>query len=294
MDLYSVRNDHLQVVVAPHGAEIQSIKDFRTQTEYLWQGDPRYWADRSPLLFPIIGRIRNGVYSYEGKTYSMEMPHGFLQSRDFQPTSIAADRIALQTTSTPETLLQYPFAFRFTVEYRLVGASLEFLFQIENKDERPTMPFSLGTHPGFRVPLADDEKFEDYRLMFEHEEHPQRVELDGVFLARKASAFTLQSNRFLPLCHRLFDHEAIILGEIQKKSVSLIDPAGTVRWTLHFDDFDYLTLWQPADAPFVCLECWNGLPDPAESETNELARKPGGKTLASGETARFSLRISFP
>ena len=210
----------------------------------------------------------------------------------FQPTAITDDRIVFQTESTPETMRQYPFAFRFSVEYALVDAALLILFQIGNTGDRP-MPFSLGTHPGFRVPLSDGKRFEDYSLRFEREEYPYQVELDGVYLAEKTSMFALSSNRIIPLRHRLFDQEAIILGGIQKKSVSLIDPNGTVRWSLGFADFDYLTLWQPpqTNAPFICLECWNGLPDPACAGTNALGRKPGMRTLAPGITTHASVKI---
>ena len=294
MDYLSINNNHLQVVISLRGAEVHSIFDLRNQIEYLWQGDQRYWADRSPLLFPIIGRLRHGVYSHDGKTYSIESPHGFIKSQMFQPTLVMPDRVVLQTESTQETKLQYPFAFRFLVEYRLVDAGLVFSFQIENAGDQP-LPFSLGTHSGFRVPLLNDEKFGDYSLMFEYEENPYQVELDGVFLSGKTSAFALQSHRFLPLRHCLFEHEAIILGGIQKKSVSLIDPAGIARWSLYLDDFDYLTLWQPpqTDAPFVCLECWNGLPDPDEAEIDALSQKPGIQTLVPGKTAHFSLQIAL-
>jgi len=224
----------------------------------------------------------------------MESPHGFMKSQIFQPVSVNADSICLQATSTPETLTQYPFAFRFSVEYKLVGSALVFAFQIHNEQDRP-MPFSLGTHPGFNVPLANGEKFEEYSLVFEREENPHRVELDGVLLAGKTSPFALQSNRMLPLRHNLFDIEAIILGGIQKKTVSLVGTDGIARWSMYFDDFDYLTLWQPAqtEAPFVCLECWNGLPDPADANTNALDQKPGNRTLAPHETAGFSLKMCF-
>jgi len=293
MNQHSIQNNHLQVVVASRGAELQSISDRQRQTEYLWQGEERYWADRSPLLFPIIGRLRNGVYSCDGNTFSMEL-HGFIKDQVFQSTTITGDRIVLQTESTPETMQQYPFAFRFLVEYVLVDASLVISFQIENTGDRP-MPFSLGTHPGFRVPLADGERFEDYSLCFEQEEYPHKVELDGVFIAGKTSIFPLVSNRILPLRHGLFDQEAIILGGIHKKSVSLIDPSGTVCWSLDFADFDYLTLWQPpqTDAPFVCLECWNGLPDPACAKSNALDQKPGTRILAPGTTTQASVKILF-
>ena len=294
MNIYSIRNDRLQVDISSCGAEVQSIYDFLSRTEYLWQGDARWWVERSPLLFPIIGRLRNDVYSHEGQTYSMESPHGFIKSKIFQPVSVKTDSICLQVTSTPETLAQYPFTFRFSVEYKLVESALIFSFLIQNEHDR-LMPFSLGTHPGFNVPLASGETFDGYSLAFECEENPYRVDLDGVLLAGKMSPFALQSNRFLPLRHRLFDHEAIILGGIQKKSVSLVDSVGITRWSMHFDDFDYLTLWLPehTDAPFVCLECWNGLPDPADANTNALDQKPGTRILAPGDTAGFSLRICF-
>ena len=40
------------------GAQLVSYQDV-VNTEYLWQGDPAYWKGQAPILFPIVGALRN-------------------------------------------------------------------------------------------------------------------------------------------------------------------------------------------------------------------------------------------
>lgn len=290
---YHIENERLRLVVSRLGAEMHSLRDKRTETEFLWQGDETYWGRRAPILFPIIGRVRNGIYSFLGKTYSIDIPHGFAKTSRFRVEYQEKKRVGLSLESTPETLAQYPFPFCLDVEYLLDGMELIFRFRVTNTGEQ-RMPFSSGTHPGFRVPLEKNERFEDYRLRFASDEHLRRILLDGMFLSGEQMPFPLQGG-VLPLTRRLFDEEAIILGGFREKAVSLWGPNARRRFTIHFEDFRYLAIWRPAhsDAPFVCLETWNGLPDPVTAETNALDRKPGIDFLEPGQSSQTTLRLEI-
>lgn len=293
MDCHLIENDFLRSEISSYGAELQSIFVPRHDTEYLWQGDPRYWARRAPVLFPIVGRVRGGSYLYREKVYSIESPHGFAQRTTFRVKRHDSDSIRFVSEASPETLLQYPFLFRFAVEYALDGPSLRILFDIENRDEK-AMPFSLGFHPAFRVPLRD-KPFESHCLAFGKNEHPERWTLDDVFLSGQRIPFRLEQDRFLPLSRSLFDDEAIILDGMRKRSVSLLDADRRPRWTIQFDDFRFLAIWQPAGTkpPFLCLETWDGLPDLVGDEPGPLVRKPAMRSLRPGESYTASFRIAF-
>ena len=291
---FQIENESLRLTVSAQGAEAQSLYGVRSGLEYLWQGDPEFWSSRSPILFPIIGRVKEGKYTWRGKTYSISIPHGFAKDLPFEPESCEASRLQFLLKSSEETKKQYPFHFQFRVEYVLEGSSLDIRFRVDNTDSQP-MPFAWGAHPGFRVPLAEGEKFEDYRFDFADKESPERLLLDGVFMSGKKSSFALKDGLSLTLPRRIFDDEAIILQNIQNRTVFLVDPSDRRRWSLQFDDFEYLALWQPekSEAPFVSLEPWTGLPDPSDKTISELDAKTGMKIVPPGGFATAKLRFTL-
>ncbi|MDR1959641.1 MAG: aldose 1-epimerase family protein [Planctomycetaceae bacterium] len=287
-------NESLRVVVSSQGAEMLSLSDVRSGVGFLWQGDARYWNARSPILFPIVGRVQQGAYLHRGRRYAIHSPHGFTQYSAFRLEYSEPDRLRFLLESSEETLKQYPFPFRLRVEYILRDQSLQLRFRIENTGAEE-MPFSLGIHPGFRVPIENEERFEDYSLQFADAEDPRQILLDGVFLSGKQRPFPLKNQTTLPLERRVFDNDGVILSGIRRKTVSLLDPGGRKRWSLSFEDFDCLALWQPknTDAPFVSLEPWNGLPDLSGHDSGEITCKPGIRTLSPESHADFSVGIAI-
>ena len=256
---HTIQNDYLTVTVAEHGAELQSIRDVQG-VEYLWQGDPQYWSDRSPMLFPFIGRLTNNSYKYMGKIYPMGI-HGFAASSDFSVTEQAEDRIVLQMGSTSATKEQYPFDFSLEITYSLCKNTLQIAYRVENKDNK-TMPFGIGGHPGFRVPLIDGEQFEDYKIEFSCSCQPDRVGFSpAVYLNGHDKAYPLQDNRFIDLRHDLFDEDAIILKNTARQ-VTLRSNITGKGITVSFPDLPYLGIWHwpHTDANYVCIEPWSSLP----------------------------------
>ena len=156
--LISLKNDYLSLKVDTWGAQMMSLT--AGDTEYLWQGDEQYWADRAPTLFPYIGRLWNNSYCYRGKTYRMSI-HGFAASSDFVPTQQGSDFVVLALKSNSTSRGVFPFDFVLNISYRLVGSSVEVSYAVRNAGEN-TMPFGIGGHPGFRVPIGTEETFEDY------------------------------------------------------------------------------------------------------------------------------------
>lgn len=291
---FHVENGNLRLVVSTQGAEAQSLYGIRSNLEYLWQGDPKFWSSRSPILFPIIGRVKDGKYAWRGKTYSISIPHGFAKDMNFELEVHEAARLQFLLKSSEETKKQYPFDFQFRVEYVLEGTSLDIRFRVDNTGLR-SMPFAWGAHPGFRVPLEVGEKFEDYRFDFAEQESLERLLLDGVFMSGKKSPFDLKNGVSLTLQRRIFDDEAIILQNIRNRTVFLVGPDDRRRWSLRFDDFEFLAVWQPekSDAPFVSLEPWTGLPDPSDKTISELDEKIGMKTIPPGGNATAKLRFTL-
>lgn len=262
----TIRNEYLSVTAAAAGAELRSIRS-ADGTEYLWQGDPAYWADRSPTLFPYVARLTEGTYFLDGRKYAMRI-HGFAPYSSFALTEKTEQAMAFTLEDSEATLAEYPRRFRFTITYRLKGRSLEILYRVENKDDRP-MYFGLGGHPGFRVPNAKGKRFDAYRLRFAGVAEPRRIGFtEDCFLDGTDAPFPLEDGTALPLRHRLFDDDAIVLKDVPRE-VTLETEGDPHTVTVRFPRMPYLGLWHMprTDAPYLCIEPWCSLP----STKNEIA-----------------------
>lgn len=158
---YTIRNDALTIRVDTAGAQLMSILG-ADSTQYLWQGDPRYWPDRSLTIFPYVARLTQGSYRYQGKLYHMPI-HGFGPTSEFTVLEHTSTSLTLGLDSSPETYAMYPFLFRFILHYTLEKATLSVELRVENRGEK-AMYFGLGGHPGINVPLEKGLAFEDYCL----------------------------------------------------------------------------------------------------------------------------------
>lgn len=257
--MQTIRNSAMTVTIDEMGAQLMSITA-NDGTEYLWNGDPAYWKGRAPILFPYVGRLTNGRYTFDGKEY--EMPrHGFVRQTEFSILAAGKDHVTLHTESSEETRKSYPFAFQFNVSYVLEGNTLVVVYSTENLDNK-IMYFGLGGHPGFRVPLEEGKAFHDYRLTFAQPCQPWQVLMsDNYMINGHEAPYPLENGVDLPLRHDLFDHDAIILKNFAR-SVTLSAGEGTRGLTLTCPKMRYMGIWhQPkTDAPYVCLEPWVSLP----------------------------------
>ncbi len=254
-----IQNDHICLTVDTKGAEMMSLRS-ADGTEYLWQGDAKYWADRAPNLFPFIGRLTNNSYRYRGKSFPMEI-HGFASKMEFEPVEQGVDYLVLELRSTIMTLSRYPFDFVFRVIYALNGNKLEIVYQVENRGDNP-MHFGVGGHPGFRVPLMPDEEFTDYELEFTMPCQPDRVGFTPkVFLSGHDEPYPFANDRKLDLRHDLFDEDAIILKNMGRE-ITLRSKKSHHGVCVSYPDMPYLGIWHrpKTDAPYVCIEPWSSLP----------------------------------
>lgn len=275
--IYSIENEFLKVSVQDKGAELQSILG-ANGTEYLWQGDPKYWSGRAYNIFPFVGRLTEGRYLMDGENHEMAI-HGIARYRVFQVASQEKDRLVMELASDEETYAIYPRHFLFRVIYALEGNTLVQTYQVENKDEK-TMYFGLGGHPGFNVPG----EFTDYRFRFEPECRPQQMLFsDDCFITQPVD-YPLEENKYIRLRHDLFDRDAIVLQNISRKVV-LESVSGDYRVAVSYPGMPYVGLWHKpmTDAPYVCVEPWCSLPAKAGKltvfeEKEDLISLEAGKT----------------
>lgn len=278
--LHTIRNDRLSVTVSEQGAELQSILG-TDGTEYLWQGDAKYWPDRAINIFPYVARLVESRYFLDGQKHQMAI-HGIAPYRRFALAAYSDGEMIFTLTSDAASFAEYPRNFRFSIGYALRDDTLEVTFQVENRDDR-TMYFGLGGHPGFNVPMDPGKVFSDYRIRFGEPCNPYRVEFSADCFVSGTSPYSLERGTDIPLRHDLFDRDAIVLGDVSH-TVTL-DTEGGHGVTVRYPGMDYLGLWHmpKTDAPYVCIEPWCSLPSRKGAiavfeEQEDLIRLPAGDT----------------
>lgn len=291
--MYIIQNDYLKVTIDEKGATLWSIQD-NSGHEYLWQGDPRYWRNRAPNLFPYIGRMTGGKYILNGKTYEMNI-HGFARDMVFEAEQISEQHIAFSIHDTEETYCQYPYKFDFSVIYRLEGTKIIMSYDVKNKDDKQ-MYFGVGGHPGFYVPMDEDTKFEDWYLEFETKQDVKRVEMsENVLVTERLLDFPLEAGVKLPLEHNLFDNDAIVLTNVSP-CVSLKSDKSHRAVRVEYPHMPYVGFWHmpKTDAPYICIEPWSSLPS-REGIVEDLATQPSLISLDGGceYTNQWSIEITF-
>ncbi len=280
--LISIKNENVTLTVDSLGAQMMSLRS-ADGCEYLWQGDPAYWADRAPVLFPFIGRLYRENYRLHGKRYAMKI-HGFAAASEFSVAAQGADHMTLRLESTPETYAVYPVDFTLEITYRLEKATVAVAYRVTNRSGE-AMHFGIGGHPGFCVPLEEGERFEDYRLVFDAHCLPDRIGFteDTVLLSGCNQPYPLAGGDTIRLSHDLFDNDAVILQNMAKK-VTLCS-GGKRSVTVAYPDMAYLGIWHwpKTDAPYVCIEPWTSLPA-RQGVEEEFGCKSDMLHLAAGES----------
>lgn len=284
-------NEFLKLTVKSSGAEMISIKNTISSKEYLWQGDPAYWARRAPVLFPIVGKVNDNTYKVDGQSYELPQ-HGFARDMHFELIDHVENSLTYVLKSNEETLSTYPYKFEFYIKYSLEYNKVIVNYEVKNVDEKPIW-FSLGAHPAFNCPIEKNEQFSDYYLEFEKPETVSTLMLENGLRNGKQSPLLSDQNT-LPLDAKLFDQDALIFNDLKSRTVSLKSHKSKHNIKMDFTGFPYLGIWsKKGGAPFVCLEPWMGVADEV-GYTGEFKDKLCIRSLAKGKTftAEYTLEIN--
>jgi galactose mutarotase-like enzyme len=272
MSNHILENSFLQVDISSKGAELQSIFHKAHQLEYMWGGDAKFWGKKSPVLFPIVGGLKNNTYLYKGNSYSLSR-HGFAREMEFVVTDQTENSITFSIYSNEQTLKVYPFNFQFSLRYELNDHQLSVQYIVENIDD-DEMYFSVGAHPAFKVPLVDTLSFNDFYLKFNTIENEGRWPLSADGLIEKKSISLLNNTNQLPLTKELFYGDALVFKQLQSNSISIMSDQVSHGLKVQFDDFPFMGIWSAKDANFVCIEPWCGIADSVETN-QDITKKEG-------------------
>jgi galactose mutarotase-like enzyme len=272
-----LRSDDLEVAVDSLGAELTHVVSRHDRTEFLWRGDPAIWGRRAPILFPIVGKVTNGMYRYGGKEFSMGQ-HGF-----------SREEVVFRLSDTPALRRVYPFSFELLVIYRLSGRVIDVTYSVRNPGTA-TMWFSIGGHPGFSCPLEPDLKFEDYVVEFDRPITASRHLIVDGLIRSEAQPFLSNQSAFA-LTKELFRDDAIVLKHGDARHAVLRSPKGKKYVRVEFPGWPFLGIWTKP-GPFLCIEPWYGIADTVGFD-GDLTRKEGIRHLERGEEfeCRYSIEI---
>lgn len=279
--IYTITNNQITIKVDSFGAELKSLVNVENGMEYMWEGNPTYWKRTSPVLFPLVGSLKNGKYTYEGKEYAMSQ-HGFARDMEFELESCNENEIWFSLLYNEETLSKYPFRFKLEIGYQLDAKSVRVLWKVTNLDDKK-MYFSIGGHPAFRCPHESNRKRSDYFVKFEGADTIKSHRIVEAGLVGNVYDEYLLDEGVIQVADDLFDKDALIIEESGIKCVQLLDAERRAYLTVRFDA-PLFGVWSPVkedineSAPFVCIEPWYGRCDGVDFDKS-LDEREWGNTL---------------
>lgn len=285
---FELKRDNLRAAARTLGGELVSLKDGKGQ-EYIWEGDPAFWSGQNPVLFPIVGSLKDGKVDIGGKSYEMGR-HGFARGMEFTPVERGEDFITLELRENEETLTRYPFSFSLKVTHRLLEDGFSTTFAVANTGAAP-MPFCVGGHTAVRIPEGD--RFEDYDLVFDVPEQADSHLLNPQGIIRHDGRKPMLDGSRISLDYRTFaEMDTIIFSMLRSGNVSLLHRETGRGMRLDFHEFPMVAFWTKPGAPFLCLEPWQGCAA-WDNETGKFEDKPFCTVLqpGSGKNLTCSFRI---
>jgi|AntAceMinimDraft_17_1070374.scaffolds.fasta_scaffold00250_5 galactose mutarotase-like enzyme len=289
--MHQIKNNYLQISVKDKGAELNKLISLNNDFEYIWQANAKYWARYSPVLFPIVGKIKDDTYIFDNKKYCMSQ-HGFARDKNFKLIDKTKNKLCFLLKQDKSTLKIYPFKFELYIDYELQDNKLIVHYRVMNTNDRD-MFFSIGAHPGFNCPLVKNESYEDYYLEFEHNELVKRWFTKHGLLTNK-TALVLNNEKQLSLYRGIFKDGAFIFKNLKSSKISLKSRKNRYGLSVNFKGFPYLGIWAKSDANFICIEPWYGVAD-KEDTKQTFEKKQGIIKLSSKNTFKccYSITIDF-
>lgn len=292
MTQVKLENENLVIIIAQKGAELLSVIDKADKTQYIWQADPEVWGRHAPVLFPIVGKLKENRYEYKGTKYHMNQ-HGFARDLKFEVTLQEKDLVSFSLSSSEKTLDNYPFPFQLEISYTLTGYNLKIDYNIRNLSDTETMPFSIGAHPGFNLPLDNLSTFDEYSLEILPDIPRKMIPVNEDVLLNLEEHYIENKNKF-DVERDLFKNGVVILETPGKTQVNLRSNHSKKQITVSYENMPYLGLWStyPLQGDFLCIEPWCGIADQMNTDFN-FSTKIGINNLEAKKTFSRSYCLDF-
>ncbi len=284
----ALANSTLTCEIALKGAELRSLRDIASGDEFIWQRDPAFWASSAPILFPVIGRFKDGGYLLDGRFY--EIPkHGFARDMDFSLLTSSETSATFRLTDSEATIAAYPYAFTLDVTFTLQARTLAVDYRVMNRNDH-TMFFALGSHPAFNLP-AKLGPLDYWSIQFETVEQPVCYRVAQNLLSSAPELFEFAADNSIVLTDDTFARDALIFKALGSRSLQIVHREHGVRLRFDTGAAPTLGIWSKPGAPYVCLEPWFGFDDSSEINA-DLRQKPDMLRLAAGNTFAAGYNIT--
>jgi len=286
--IHTIKNEFLTVQVSELGAELSSI--VCAGREYLWQGNPIFWAGRAPILFPVVGKLKGGALIYGQDKYIVPN-HGIVRGSMFSLIEKTDDAITLSLSDNDETKMVYPHDFELRVTYTLSGHSLHTGLQVTNRSD-VEIHFSIGGHPAFNCPLDPGESFEDYEIVLNEKETAgvRLLNQDGL-VSDKTAPFFNDSSKIIMDYSYFYRYGTLVFKKLNSNVATLRSRKSGLAVSLDFTGFQYFAVWTKPGAPFVSIQPWQGICDSSFYSGN-FRGKTGTIKLAPEEASSFGFTIT--
>ena len=288
---YQIKNNDLTITVSNQGAEVQSVKSNKSGREFIWQADPQVWGRHAPVLFPIVGRLKNDQYQYQGKIYHLGQ-HGFARDSVFEIEEKTPTAITFVLRANEKTLENYPFNFELKVRYSLDSYSLKEEFIVKNLDDK-TMIFGIGGHPGFNLPTNDKISKEDYYFKFSPNNARVKIPLKAPLLDWDSKT-KVATNQLFKISNLMFKDDAWVFELKDRNQVTLASEKNNYQVTVTMENAPYVGLWSqyPKTADYACIEPWWGIADTLDA-SGKLEDKKGMNHLSAGDMWQNGFTMTF-
>jgi galactose mutarotase-like enzyme len=250
----------------------------------MWEGNPDFWGKHAPVLFPIVGTLKDNQYQYKNNYYSLSR-HGFARDFAFEVVEKTVNAVVFSLKANEITSAIYPFDFELQICYTLAENSLNIEYRIINKTQE-RMPFSIGGHPAFALSKA----FTSYSLEFEKPEELNSFVLENDLLSSTTMQIPIKE-KVLPLSYSLFEKDALIFKKLNSKKISILEENKPIL-SFYFEDFKNFGIWTKMNAPFICLEPWLGYSDLTSSDGN-IENKEAIQFVEANKTFNCSYSIEI-
>ncbi|MFR7591442.1 MAG: aldose 1-epimerase family protein [Longibaculum sp.] len=288
-----LKNEKLEVELNAKGAEIIKIIGLQDQINYMWRRDPSLWANSAPILFPIVGALKNNECRIDGQTYTMTQ-HGFSRHNEYATHQLSETCVEFELTPHDEILKQYPYLFDLKVIYTLKDNQLECRCIVKNTDSKPIY-FQIGGHPAFACPFMENESSNDYYIEFEENEtlNAKIIDVERHGMSHQEELLFDNERRFF-VRQAMFNNDAIVVKNMKSHSVSLKSLNHDKSIRFYMDNFNHLGIWASRHVGgLLAIEPWVGHSDYVDF-TGEFKEKEGVVELPVGEefTCQFTVEIN--
>lgn len=289
--IYTLENSTIKITTSPFGGELHNLTSKIDGTEFLWNGDNEYWKYHAPILFPIVGKVKNNTYRVEDENYSLPQ-HGLARVSEFNMIKKTDNSITFSLFYSDKTLEVYPYKFELQIRYDLIQNGVKINYKVINKDSKEIF-FSIGAHPAFMCPIMPEEKMNDYYFEFNEKETSSLLTLnaEGYFSHKRVPY--LNNENIIALSKEVFKNDALVFDNLKSNKIALKSKNNNKSLTMDFTGFPYIGLWsKPTGAPFVCIEPWFGHSD-FEDFSEEFKEKEGIQSLNINEEFNCSYEITI-